>query len=479
VRIQRVFLVVAVVASTACGSGSTVEQRQRSAHPPVLGPQPVVAVELWPDRWGRVVAALPPPAREAIGGRDVWALAREAAAVLQIEGGTFPPPGLASDAPITVELYASVGRVEEHALAIVRAAKARKAPAPVPMPRMRIAFEATDPAALAASLQTLRAPAFHHAVTAAGSRVTLEISFGDTPGEPLPPRPQVITFEGSGASAARVVARIDDLGTLGTATNLARVASAFAEGGVPDASALRLASAGLAESFVPYVLFDPVTTFARTVVVDIPAEEGQGLRYAFDLGEGGMVALTAGGLARGKTAVLSDIAWDKAISSAPLPPVLEAAPGDKRGLSQIAKLTHECGASCFAYPLFGNVLAFARAGGITMDEVANGLAATGISWATVKTFRIAWTDDDLAVLLPGDKTSAPRWTLARTAPASIARACYLRALVPVRDALAAADGAAWEAATKALAAAESCTKPEPELAARLRVMRELVTELTP
>src|SRR5262245_7019623 len=106
-------VIVCLVVAAACGRGSTPAGNTGSAKVPAMvakEPVPVAAIEVWPARWKTAVAALPSPARDAVGDKDLWVLASFAAKGIGIRGIELPPPGLDPDAPIAVEIFADRAR---------------------------------------------------------------------------------------------------------------------------------------------------------------------------------------------------------------------------------------------------------------------------------------------------------------------------------------------------------------------------------
>jgi hypothetical protein len=217
---------------------------------------------------------------------------------------------------------------------------------------------------------------------------------------------------------------------------------------------------------------DPATTIADAMFADLPA--GGTPQIAFALADSGKAALTAGGLARGKTTAFDAVKWPAAMAAAPTTPLL-AGDTDRHG-GGIARLFHECGQFCFGWAALGNGLGLASALGIS-DAAA---IKTALGQAGIAAGELAWTSSDLVFLEPPGATP-PAWKTAPTGAIkqSAAEACYRKALLGVRAALRASyeDAAHLADADTALAGAASCAGADPAIAARHKAMTELVAAI--
>jgi hypothetical protein len=475
VRIASVVWVVLVV---ACKSKGTAD-----APVPTNRPEPVIAIDVWPEHWERVADLW---AREPdLGPRpaSLWALAEQLITAVGFKAPALPPPGLDTSGPVTIELFGAAEPFESDAQKLVHVTVAGQPAGAAPSPWLRVTIPASDPAHMAEALRTglhrdsgSDAPGLR--VVAGGAAVAVDVALGaGRLGESFSPA-VAPAFEPGNASAARAVVHVDRIGEISTTLAMAQLAGAL--GDVPADQKTDIVAAAIAEALSGYLLMDPASAFASEALVDLPADAKQPAHVALALTDGGSAIASAAGLARGKTAELSTLHWSAAIAAAPRSPLLEDAVRGKTGedaLTAITTLLHQCGPACFVYIAApGNAFQFAEAIGSTslLDQLSGVLGELD----TAK-LMVTWSDQDLVFLhAPGD-TPPLAWKRTRDSTATAGDACYRRALIAVRTALEArAEGSAsLEPATQALDGAASCTASDPKLAARRAAMKDLVTAL--
>ena len=457
-------LVILVVA--ACGSANHASSPGSSAI--AAGPQPVISVALWPDRWPTIAAL---PQVRALGmplPTSFWTLAQTAAGQVGLDKLAFPPPGIDSAQPITVEMGAPQRTFE----ALVAAAAKRDMNAmrgAVGM-RIRVTVPAKDAAALAGALEQAiaarkdRHPALH--VVRGDHAVAVDIAFeeADLQDKPAPPA-IALAFDAGHDSAARAALRLPGLADVSSMTGTLRMVGALAM--VEKSEANKLLAAGTSEVLAGYLLMDPATSIADALLFDVPVSGN--VQAAFELTEPGKAALAAGGLAPGKRVALDAVKWQAAIDASPHSPLVASGSG-KKAESELATLFHECGAFCFAYAAMGNALPFAAVfGGADLGAmIKQATAQLGTPLADIE------IQGNLVFLLAAG-ANPPTWKVpAAGGPQTAAEACYRHALLDVRSALKASS---FDAADAALAGADKCVAADPAIAARHRAMRELVLTL--
>ena len=471
---MRHALGVAIACFVACKSADRRGPASTGIGATASGPQPIVAVAIWPARWSAIAAL---PQLRALGGpvpASFWDAAKQLAGEIGLESLALPPPGIDPAGAITLEVQRPHATFETIALA------AAKGTPLAPDDRVglhaRVTLAAKDPAALAS--------AFEAAVTARrGKRpelrvvrgehaVALEIFLDDdaVPAQLVfPPATIALPFDAGHDSAARAVLRLSGLADLTATVAMQKTASAIAS--VDTGERGLLFGEGISEVLTGYLLIDPAGSVAGAVAADIPATGAP--QVAFALVAPGKTALAAGGLAAGKTVAMDAIKWPAVIAAAPRTPLLA---GSSDRDSDVATLFHQCGALCYAWVAMGNGLVLASAfGADTSDAIKRSLSRAGIVAGA-----LAWTADDLVFVQPAGATP-PSWKNAAlgTPPPSAAEACYRKALVAVRSGLRANERgvAAIADADAALAGASSCVGGDAAIAARARTMREVVSAL--
>lgn len=450
---------------------------------------PLLAVTVWPERWPRVASAL----GLASGGdlrfpASPWELAGEGAKQLGLGSLALPPPGLDPKAPVTIEVFALPGRFEETALAALRGAGKASVRAAA---RIRITAGATDPAQLAAALRAAIAarapdqvgpPLGLHVVQGA-SAVALDIILPDGQAPDGGPAVLAEAFPADLPSAARVLVRPDELRQLGPNLGTNEILHALAEV-KPDEQVVLLAQ-GLSELLSGYLLMDPASALSSEARLDLRADPAHGAQLAFALTPAGETTLAAAGLARGATAALGTLSWQKAIAAVPTSPLLDSLmPADQRGSMQAAaNVVFQCGGTCMMYLAASPGTALQLLKENAPKDLAELLEPVSGEVAFAAAQQATWTGDLLVLHAPGD--ALERWQPDPPPRESAAETCYGRALVAVRGGLgsvaelAPADRAAAIGQAKAaLDGAASCVSSDPDVAARYHAMTQLLGELT-
>lgn len=451
----------------ACGSGNHASS-PGSAGAVAAGPQPVVSVALWPDRWPTIAGL---PQVRAIGmplPTSFWTLAQTAAGQLGLDKLTLPPPGIDTNLPITTELAPPQGSFETIAAAAAHHdVKALRASIGM---RIRVTVPAKDVNALAGSLeQAIAARKDRHPAlrVVRGERaVAVDISFDESDMTDTPAPPAIaVAFDAGHDSAARAALRLPGLADVGAMTGMMRVMGAL--GMVEKSEAKKLLAEGTAEVLTGYLMIDPATSISDALLIDVPMTGNP--QAAFELTEPGAKALAAGGVVAGKRTGLEAVKWQAVIDASPHSPLVATRSG-KDAQTQLATAFHECGAFCFAYAAMGNALPFASVFGAP-DLGAMIKQATAQLGAPLADLELR---GNLVFLLPAG-ANPPAWKVQAAGAAQTAgEACYRHALLDVRKAL---EDDALDAADSALAAAEKCVAGDPAFAARERNLREFVLAL--
>jgi hypothetical protein len=452
----------ALLVIAACGSTN---------HAPVpaatpSGPQPVVSLAIWPERWP-AIAALP---QVKTAGLEIptsfWEFAQTAATLIHLKVA-LPPPGLDTSQPITAEVGAPRGTFE--AIAVAAAKKDMNALKNSFAMRVRVTFPARDAGALASAFESAIAarrkddrPSLR--VVRGDHAVAVDMSFDVAEMQDAGPPPAIaVAFDAGHDSAARAALRLPGLADLGAMTAMLKMMGALAD--IEPEHTKEILANGTAEVLTGYLMIDPATSVSNALLIDVPATGNP--QVGFELTEAGKAALAAGGLAPGKRSALDAVKWQAVIDAVPRAALLANV---KDPMRDVATLFHECGSFCFAYVAMGNALDLASAFGDAdlgkiLKEKGGGL---GMQLGDIS------VTGNLAFIMPAG-AKEPAWNVpAAPAAQSAAEACYRKALLDVRAAL---RNSELDRADAALAGATSCVAADPAIAARHHDLREFVLTL--